>query len=262
MGSEMCIRDRLLGQHRLYCGNALEDMSYAALMGDSRAQMVITDPPYNVPIKGHVRGKGKVQHREFEMASGEMSEGEFETFLKTSLGHMAAYSLPGSLHYFFMDWRHMRELLRAGYYTYDELKNICVWVKRNSGMGSHYRSRHELVLLFKLGNAPHINNVELGRFGRNRTNVWEYAGVNSFGKDRDAALAMHPTVKPAAMIKDAIMDSSNRGDITLDPFLGSGTTLIAAEQSGRRGYGMELDPLYVDTAIRRWEALTGQTVNP
>ena len=126
-------------------------------------------------------------------------------------------------------------------------------------MGSHYRSRHELVLLFKLGNAPHINNVELGRFGRNRTNVWEYAGVNSFGKDRDAALAMHPTVKPAAMIKDAIMDSSNRGDIILDPFLGSGTTLIAAQQSGRRGYGMELDPLYVDTAIRRWEALTGQT---
>lgn len=248
----------LLGQHRLYCGNALEDASYLALMGKERATQIITDPPYNVRIQGHVSGKGKTEHREFDMASGEMNSAEFQSFLATSFNHMKTYSRNGSLHYVFMDWRHMLELQGAGQATYTELKNLCVWVKNNGGMGSHYRSRHELVFLFKHGTVPHINNVELGRFGRNRTNVWEYAGVNSFGHDRDEALAMHPTVKPVAMIQDAILDSSNRGDIILDPFLGSGTTLIAAQQSGRRGFGMELDPLYVDTIIRRWETLTGE----
>lgn len=247
-----------LNDHRLYCGNALEQASFEALLGDERARLIITDPPYNVPIQGHVSGKGQHSHREFGMASGEMSSAEFEGFLTVNLSHLKSYSLPGSLHYFFMDWRHMPELLKAGNSTFDAFKNLCVWVKSSGGMGSHYRSRHELVFLFKNGKVPHINNVELGRHGRNRTNVWEYAGVNSFGKDRDAALAMHPTVKPVAMIKDAILDSSNRGDIVLDPFLGSGTTIMAAEQSGRRGLGMELDPLYVDTAIRRWEAFTGE----
>jgi len=248
----------LLGVHRLYCGNALEDPSYVALMGLERAQMIITDPPYNVVINGHVSGKGMVKHREFAMASGEMDEEAFTEFLQTSMFHMSRYSQDGSIHYIYMDFRHLGELLRAGSATYAEFKNLCVWVKKNGGMGSHYRSQHELVFVFKHGIAPHINNVQLGRFGRNRTNVWNYAGVNSFGKNRDAELAMHPTVKPVAMIKDAIMDSSNRGDIILDPFLGSGTTLIAAEQAGRRGYGMELDPLYVDTIIRRWQALTGK----
>ena len=248
----------LLGEHRLYCGNALEESSYMALMGEERARLIITDPPYNVPIHGHVSGKGSIQHREFEMASGEMSIAEFEEFATTFFTQMNAYSVNGSLHYCFIDWRHMAEILQAGHITYGQLKNLCVWVKSNGGMGSHYRSRHELVFLFKNGTAPHINNVELGRHGRNRTNVWEYPGVNSFGKDRDEALSMHPTVKPVAMIKEAILDSSNRGDIVLDPFLGSGTMLIAAEQSGRRGYGMELDPLYVDTIIRRWETLTGK----
>ncbi|MGJ8562822.1 MAG: site-specific DNA-methyltransferase [Alphaproteobacteria bacterium] len=248
----------LLGEHRLYCGNALDEASYVALMAEKRARLIVTDSPYNVRIQGHVTGKGKVRHREFDMASGEMDFSQFVSFQTTSLGHMKAFSLDGSLHYCFMDWRHMHELMEAGTAVYTELKNLLVWVKSNGGMGSHYRSRHELVFMFKNGTAPHINNVELGRFGRNRTNVWEYPGVNSFGKDRDEALSMHPTVKPVAMIKDAILDSSNRGDIVLDPFLGSGTTLIAAEQSGRRGYGMELDPLYVDTIIRRWEALTGE----
>jgi len=251
-----------LGVHRLYCGNALEDASYEALMGLERAKMIITDPPYNVVINGHVSGKGKVTHREFVMASGEMDEKEFTEFLKTSMSHMAAYSQDGSIHYIYMDFRHLEELLRAGSETYTEFKNLCVWVKKNGGMGSHYRSQHELVFVYKHGTAPHINNVQLGRFGRNRTNVWNYAGVNSFGKNRNEELAMHPTVKPVAMIKDAIMDSSNRGDIILDPFLGSGTTLIAAEQAGRRGFGMELDPRYVDTIVRRWQALTGeQAVN-
>lgn len=247
-----------LGQNRLYCGDALDPDSYAQLMGGETARMIFTDPPYNVPVQGHISGKGKIKHREFAMATGEMSKDEFTAFLQEALTLTANASRSGAIHYVCMDWRHMPELLHAGSAAYTELKNLCVWVKSNGGMGSQYRSRHELVFVFKAGRAPHINNVQLGQYGRNRTNVWEYPGVNSFGKDRDAELAMHPTVKPVAMVKDAILDSSNRGDIILDPFLGSGTTLIAAHQTGRRGYGMELDPLYVDTIIRRWQNLTGE----
>ncbi len=185
------------------------------------------------------------------MASGEMTPTEFTAFLRTVFDHLAGFSADGSLHYICMDWRHMREVLdSAG--VYSELKNLCVWAKTNAGMGSLYRSQHELVFVFKLGTASHINNVELGRFGRNRTNVWTYAGVNTFSKERDAELAMHPTVKPVALVADAILDCSHRGGIVLDAFAGSGSTLIAAEKTGRKGYGIEIDPHYADTIIRRF----------
>lgn len=247
-----------LGDHLLYCGDSLNSNSYKALMGKSRAQMVFTDPPYNVPINGHVSGKGEIQHREFEMAVGEMSPEQFTGFLTTSLKHIAAYSADGVIAYACMDWRHMAELDAARIAAAYELKNICIWVKDNGGMGSLYRSRHEMVFVLKNGSAPHINNVELGKHGRNRTNVWEYPGVNSFGGGRMDELAMHPTVKPTAMVADAIMDCSKRGGIILDPFGGSGTTLIAAEKTGRKARLIELDPHYCDVIIKRWEKQTGE----
>ncbi len=246
-----------IGDHRLLCGNALDKTSYAKLLGSTRAQMVFTDPPYNVAIAGNVSGLGKTKHREFAMASGEMSAEEFTKFLETVFGHLVKFSTNGSLHFVCIDWRHLRELSNAGIKNYSELKNLCVWSKTNGGMGSLYRSAHELILLFKNGTAPHINNVELGRFGRNRTNVWTYAGQTSFGSDRNSELAMHPTVKPVALVADAILDCSNRGSIILDAFAGSGTTLIAAEKAGRHGFGIEIDPLYVDIIIRRFEAVYG-----
>jgi DNA modification methylase len=240
-----------IGDHALLCGDALDKASYKTLIGSKKAQMIFTDPPYNVPIAGHVSGKGRVKHREFAMASGEMTGAEFTKFLKTAFERLVACSSDGSIHFICMDWRHIREVL-DGATPYTELKNICVWAKTNAGMGSLYRSQHELVFVFKNGNAPHINNVELGRFGRNRSNVWNYAGVNTFGQKRDAELAMHPTVKPLSLVADAILDCSKRGGIVLDAFAGSGTTLIAAERTGRKGYGIELDPYYVDTIIRRF----------
>lgn len=246
----------MLGSHRLLCGDATKPESFAKLLDGEKAQMIFTDPPYNVRIDGHVCGLGSVKHDEFAMASGEMSEAEFTTFLKTVLGNLAAASADGSIHYVCMDWRHMLELLSAGRQVYADLKNICVWNKTNGGMGSLYRSKHEMVAVFKNGDAPHINNVELGRHGRYRTNVWDYEGVNTFGKERDA-LAMHPTVKPVQLIEDAILDCSDRGDSVLDAFCGSGSTLIAAERSGRRGFGLELEPKYVDASLRRFRDLTG-----
>jgi hypothetical protein len=218
--------------------------------------MIFSDPPYNVPISGHVGGLGAVQHREFAMASGEMSSAEFTSFLQNVFSHLAAYSVDGSIHFQCMDWRHLQEMLAAGGAAYTDLKNLCVWVKNNGGMGSLYRSQHELVFVFKSGTAPHINNVELGKHGRYRTNVWSYAGVNSFGGDRDD-LSLHPTVKPVAMVADAIRDCSHRKAIVLDAFAGSGTTLIAAEKTGRRGYGIEIDPAYCDVTIRRLHAVCG-----
>ncbi len=247
-----------LGHHRLLCGDSTDAGSYERLLGDTKASLIITDPPYNVPIKGHVSGLGKVQHREFAMAAGEMSSEAFRAFLEGVFGHLAAYSVDGSIHFVFMDWRHLAETWAAGKAVYDDLKNVCVWVKGNGGMGTFYRSRHEMVLAFKNGTEPHINNFELGQTGRYRTNVWEYAGVNSFGRDRDETLAMHPTVKPVALVADAIKDCSNRKQIVLDPFAGSGTTVIAAEKTGRCARVIELDPLYCDTIIRRWQAYTGK----
>ncbi|WP_108788677.1 DNA methyltransferase [Erythrobacter sp. Alg231-14] len=245
-----------IGTHRLICGDATKAETYEALLGEGRAQMVFADPPYNVPVSGHVCGLGKVQHREFAMASGEMSSAEFTGFLSTVFGHLAHFSVDGAIHFQCMDWRHMGEILAAGERAYDELKNLCVWSKSNGGMGALYRSQHELVFVFKSGTAPHINNVELGKHGRYRTNVWSYAGVNTFGRNRED-LELHPTVKPIALVMDAIRDCSRRKDAVLDAFAGSGTTLIAAERTGRRGYGIEIDPAYCDTIIRRMHDLFG-----
>ena len=240
-----------IGKHRLLCGDATDPDAYARLLDGAAAQMVFTDPPYNVPIDGHVSGLGKVRHREFAMAAGEMSDAAFTDFLTTVLRNLAAASVDGAIHYVCMDWRHVHELLVAGRAAYGALKNLCVWAKTNGGMGSLYRSQHELIFVFKAGTAPHINNVELGRHGRYRTNLWSYPGVNGFGKERDAALALHPTVKPIRLVADAVRDCSKRGGIVLDAFAGSGTTLVAAERTGRRGYGLELDPRYCDVIVRR-----------
>jgi DNA modification methylase len=245
------------GKHLIFCGNALDAESYRRLLTGDKVRLVFTDPPYNVPIAGHVSGLGKVRHSEFAMASGEMSVEEFIAFLKAVLVLLAEHSVDGAVNYVCMDWRHMHELLTAGADAYTELINLAVWVKDNGGMGSLYRSRHELVTVWKAGKGPILNNVQLGRFGRNRTNVWEYPGVNTFRSGRLDELAMHPTVKPVALVADAIRDASNRGDLVLDAFSGSGTTLIAAEKTGRVARVIELDPQYVDVAIRRFEALTG-----
>ena len=243
-----------LGSHRLVCGNALDADVVGLLMGGELARMVFSDPPYNVPIDGHVGNSGKTQHREFAMASGEMSRAEFTAFLTDAFRNMADHSMDGSIHFLCMDWRHMDEMLAAGEAVYDEFKNLIAWVKDNGGMGSFYRSRHELIFAFKSGTAPHVNSFELGQHGRYRTNVWQYKGVNSFRSGRMDDLALHPTVKPVQMIADAIKDVSRRGEIVLDLFGGSGSTLIAAEKTGRRGYLVELDPIYCDRIIARWEA--------
>jgi DNA modification methylase len=249
----------LLGHHRVYCGDALDDRPYDALMQGETAAMVFTDPPYNVKIDGNVSGLGAVQHREFAMASGEMTDAEFTAFLTRACAQLARHSDDGSIHFVCMDWRHMGELLAAGREAYAELKNVCAWIKDNAGMGSLYRSQHEMVFVFKHGRGQHRNNVQLGHYGRNRTNVWRYPGATSFSKSGEEGnlLALHPTVKPVALVADAIMDVSARGEVVLDAFLGSGTTVIAAERTGRRCYGLELDPRYVDTIIRRWQAYTG-----
>lgn len=246
-----------VGEHLLLCGDARDTSAYRRLLGRTKIRQVITDPPYNVRIDGHVGGLGKVRHREFAVASGEMSSEQFEGFLEDVLHNVAAVCALGCLIFVFMDWRHLRELLAAGHAVFPELKNLIVWNKSNGGMGSLYRSQHELATVWKHGKAPHINNVQLGT-RRYRTNVWAYDGVNTFKHDRDEELGMHPTVKPVAMIADALLDCSNRGDPVLDPFAGSGTILIAAEKTGRRAYAMELDPLYCDVAIRRWQKFTGK----
>jgi hypothetical protein len=248
-----------LDTHRLYCGNSVESSSYRILFGGEKAATAFTDPPYNVKIRGHVSGKGRINHREFPMASGEMSEAEFTDFLTISLSLICGNTVRGALIYTCMDWRHLQEMLAAGRASRCDHINVCVWVKNNGAMGSLYRSRHELVLVFRNGTAGHVNNVQLGRFGRNRTNVWHYAGANSFArKGSRRNLDLHPTAKPIRMVADAILDSSNRDDIVLDPFLGSGTTLLAAERTNRRCYSIEFDPLYVDTAIERWQQMTGR----
>ena len=244
----------ILGEHRIICGNSLQKETLSPLMEDKKADMVFTDPPYNVKINGHVCGAGNVQHKEFKFASGEMTVEEFTQFLKMSFELLCMFSKDGSLHYICMDWRHIKEIMMAAE-VYDQFKNLCVWRKDNAGMGSFYRSQHELIFMFKHGKEPHINNVELGIHGRYRTNVWNYAGVNTPSAENAEKRAMHPTVKPVELIKDAILDASNRGGVVLDTFLGSGSMLIAAEKAGRICYGVELEPKYVDTAIRRYESL-------
>lgn len=245
----------LLGEHRILCGDARERADYQTLLGGELAQMVFVDPPYNVRVDGHVSGLGKVRHREFAMASGEMSKLEFTGFLHAVFAEIAEASQDGALIYSCIDGPHLHEMLNAGYGVFDELKSVITWAKANAGMGSLYRSQTELITLWKKGKAPHINNVELGKHGRYRTTLWSYAGVNGFRKGRMAELASHPTVKPCAMVMDAIKDCSKPKGIILDSFSGSGTTLIAAAKTKRRGYVMEFDPHYVDGAIRRWETL-------
>jgi DNA modification methylase len=248
----------ILGDHRLLCGSALLPGAYERLMDGERAQMVFADPPYNVAIAGHVCGLGSVKHAEFQMASGEMSDDEFIEFLTVSMRLMADHSADGAIHFVCMDWRHMGEVLSAGKSVYGPPKNLVVWNKTNAGMGTFYRSKHELIFVFKVGTAPHINNFGLGERGRYRSNVWDYAGVNTFKRGRMAELVAHPTVKSLPLVMDAIKDCSKRRGIVLDPFLGSGTTLLAAEKTGRVGRGIELDPHYADVAIHRWQSVTGK----
>lgn len=246
-----------LGSHRLYCGDAQDEASFKALLGKEIADLVFTDPPYNVKIDGNVCGSGRVSHREFAFASGEMKSEEFADFLRTTLGHCSSALRDGGIAFVCMDWRHMSELLAAGATVFTELKNLVVWNKTNAGMGTFYRSKHELIFVFKQGTAKHTNTFGLGDTGRYRTNVWDYAGISSLSKDRAEELAMHPTVKPVSMIADAIKDCSKRGDIVLDCFGGSGSTLIAAEKTGRKARLIEFEPEYCDTTIRRWQNYTG-----
>jgi DNA modification methylase len=249
----------LLGDHRILCADASKSESYTRLLGDERAQMVFTDPPWNIPIAGNVSGLGSTKHGDFAMGCGEMSAAEFEDFMRTTLGHAARCSHDGSIHYVCMHWGKIRELLAATADLFSETKNLCVWNKSNAGMGSLYRSKHELIFVFKKGDAPHINNIELGRFGRNRTNVWDYPSQNVLNGTTKSKLSLHPTAKPVALVADAIRDCSNRNDVVLDPFGGAGTTLIAAEKTGRRARLIEIDPRYVDVTIKRWQNLTGKT---
>jgi DNA modification methylase len=232
--------------------------SFDRLLERERTNLIFTDPPYNVPIDGHVCGLGRIRHREFAMGAGEMSREAFTTFLQLTLGHAAAFCRDGAIAFVCMDWRHMAELLAAGEAVFSELKNVCVWNKTNGGMGSFYRSKHELVFVFKVGSAAHTNTFGLGDTGRYRTNVWDYAGVNSLRSARAEELAIHPTVKPVALVAEAIKDCSRRGGIVLDLFGGSGTTLIAAEKTGRLARLVEFDPAYCDQILRRFERVTGK----
>lgn len=244
-----------LGPHRLLCGDARDTVNLDRLLGDEQAAMAFLDPPYNVKIASVV-GRGRTKHSEFAMASGEMSRQEFVGFLSESLGNAATHSCAGAVHYVCIDWRHVGELREAGQQTYGEMLNLVVWVKSNAGQGSFYRSQHELIGVFRVGDAPHLNNVKLGRHGRSRSNVWRYPGVNSFRAGRIDELSAHPTPKPVALAADAMKDCTRRRDIVLDTFCGSGTTLMAAERVGRRAYCLELEPRYVDVTVRRWQAFT------
>jgi DNA modification methylase len=245
----------ILRQHRVLCGDARSASDLDRLMVSERASMVFADPPYNVPVR-NVQGRGRIKHPEFAFASGEMDGSQFITFLETAFGNAARVSRDGAIHCVCSDWRHVLELITASRSVYGAMLNLCIWVKTNPGQGSFYRSQHELVGIFRVGQAGHQNNVQLGTYGRNRSNVWTYPGISGFGADRLDLLAQHPTVKPVALVADAIRDCTTRGDVVLDPFLGSGTTILAAERTGRRGYGLEFEPRYVDVAIRRWEKYT------
>lgn len=245
-----------IGPHRIICDNSLEESTFNQIMDGAVADTVLQDPPYNVKINGHVCGSGAIHHKEFAMASGEMSVEEFINFLKQNFFLCKAHSKTGALHYNFMDWRHISEIMTAGNAVFDEFINMCVWVKKTGGMGSLYRSQHELCFIFRNGKKSHMNNVQLGKHGRYRTNVWQYAGANSFGQHK-GDLKLHPTVKPVEMLRDAILDCTPRGGIVLDSFLGSGSTLIAAQQAGRVCRGIELEPIYIDTTIRRFQEMFG-----
>ena len=248
----------ILGDHRIGCGDGRDVEFLRRIVGEGQSiDAAFMDPPYNVKINGHANAKGR--HREFAMASGEMTDSEFQTFLRETLGAAAKVSRDGAVHFICMDWRHLDDVSAMGSGIYDELLNICVWNKSNAGMGSLYRSKHEMVFVYRVSSAPHANMVELGKHGRNRTNVWDYPSVNSMAGSRREDLALHPTVKPVAMVADAYQDVTKRGDLVFDMFLGSGTSLIAAERTGRRFRGCDIDPAYVDVAVERWVQMTGGT---
>lgn len=247
----------VLGEHRIGCGDSRDPAFFERVVGKgAQIDAAFLDPPYNVRISGHANAKGR--HREFAMASGEMGDDEFRAFLEATLGAAAQVSREGAVHFVCMDWRHMDDVAAVGSKVYGARLNLCVWNKSNAGMGSLYRSKHELVFVYRVGDASHLNMVELGKHGRNRTNVWDYASVNSMKGSRREDLALHPTVKPTGLVADALRDVTRHGDLVLDTFLGSGTTLIAAERIGRRFRGIDIDPAYVDVAIERWSALTGR----
>jgi len=245
----------LLGNHRLMCADARCAGDVCKLMASCRADLAFLDPPYNVRIAGAV-GRGKTKHSEFAMASGEMSSPDFVRFLGIVLDAATAVSRDGAVHFVCMDWRHIGELLAAANPIYGAALNLVVWAKTNAGQGSFYRSAHELIGVFRVGEIAHLNNIELGRHGRSRSNVWHYAGVNAFRAGRMDELRSHPTAKPVALVADAIKDCTRRGDIVLDTFSGSGTTIMAAERVGRHARALELEPRFVDVAIRRWQAFT------
>lgn len=247
-----------LGSHRLLCGDARSREEMITLLGKEEAALVITDPPYNVKVNGHVGGRGRTKHQEFAFASGEMSADEYRHFLRDSVTQLILAARPGALIYCFIDWRHIEVLLAAGRELELSLSNVCIWHKSTPGQGSFYRSSHEMIAVFAVPGAKTTNNIQLGKFGRNRSNVWSFAGVNTFQTGEGDDLVLHPTVKPITMIAEAIKDASKRGEIVLDSFLGSGTTLLAAEKVGRRCYGIEYEPMYIDTAIRRWQQMTGK----
>lgn len=248
----------IMDDHRLLCGDARRRESFAALLRGSRAQLIFVDPPFNMKICGPVSGKGRIKHREFAEASGEKTSAQYGKFLEDSLGLLAEHSEDGSIHYVCIDWRHLYVLLTAGRRVYRELKNLVVWNKTNAGLGSFYRSQHELICIWKNGRGKHINNIQLGKHGRNRSNVWTYAGANSFSSDRLSDLAMHPTVKPVGLVADALLDCSRRGDLVLDSFGGSGSTLIACERTNRKARLIEIAPIFCDQTVRRWQKLTGR----
>jgi DNA modification methylase len=247
-----------LGGHYILCGDSTSQIDFERLMMNTRADVVFIDPPYNVRIDGHVSGNGKIRHREFAQGAGELSRDEFIRFLTDCCSLLKSYSTNGSIHFVCMDWKHLDELLVAGREVYSELKNIAIWVKSTAGMGSLYRSQHEMICVFKSGTDRHTNNIELGKNGRNRTNVWNYDSANAEARKGNNVFELHPTVKPVQLVMDSLLDCSKRGDLVLDCFLGSGTTLLAAERTGRTCRGIELDPLYVDTTIRRWQNMTGR----
>lgn len=249
----------VLGPHKIICGDSLKSKTYRFLLEGETSDLIVSDPPYNVAIDGHVCGSGKIKHEEFSMASGEMSAQEFTRFLRVVLKKAAKHAKPNATAFYFMDWRHMREIMDAADPVYGRHKQLCVWVKDNGGMGSFYRSRHELIFVFLRPGEKGINNFKLGQHGRYRTNVWEYPGVNTFKNRQHELLKMHPTVKPVSMIADIIRDCSHKNQLILDMFSGSGTTLLAAERTGRKARLIEYEPKYVDVTLQRWRRVTGQT---
>jgi DNA modification methylase len=246
-----------LGRHRLLCGNSLEQACHDRLLRRVDVRLVSTDPPFNIAIDGFASGNGTVKHANFVMGSGEMSSKEFEDFLYKAIAKSIAHLDDGCCVYVFMDWRHDRELQAAARRCELTQLNLCVWTKNVAGMGSFYRSQHELVFVYKKGKTSHRNNIQLGKFGRNRSNVWNYPSAN-MSKEGRKALKDHPTPKPVTMIADIIRDTTKTNEVVFDPFMGGGTTLIAAEKTNRICYGIELDPKYMDVCIRRWQALTGK----